>query len=538
MSKKSKWNELSHDDKITALRDTALEQIAADYDFDELDQSDALRLLRQESALWQPSLYGGKAIRIGDPPNKEVVLGAWRDLDRSEAILELIDNSIDAWSRRRALYPNKTAADLNIYIDVDSDSGRLTYEDNAGGVPIAKLINLVVPGYSETDAVASSIGSYKTGGKKAIFRLATAVNITTAYWNPAGSGDQAVSVHLDHRWLSDVTEYKFPYFPLRDMSSIEKGQTRYVMQLRPEPVGNPWFSNPMEREKISRDIQRIYSLLMTRQRNINIYFPTRGKTITPNLNEFYDFSGTHDSKTDIRPQRARFNMKLDYEGTPRPLTIEVVIGCRTTSAIRDGKGPGFDLYGNNRLFVSRDDRLFADLLPKGSVALYIRGLVNIIGPNVFVPWDTHKRHLNYDREVIGILRHHPAIKNLFENWSSAFSQIRSSEVTKTVGTPLSTLVDLKTGDFAVPHTFDFELDISKKRGQKLPENVFKPKVGVTKAKKDSGLQLNINLTTGEGRQLAAHFEVEGALDSRQTKVALSERAKEHLLNLVGKRKAK
>src|SRR5438034_11822813 len=112
----------------------------------------------------------------GKAPNKEVVLGAWRDLDRSEALLELIDNSIDAWKRRREKYPDKSAPELNIYIDIDSDTGQLTYEDNAGGVPVGKLENLVVPGYSETDALAHSIGSYKTGGKKAIFRLAMAVN--------------------------------------------------------------------------------------------------------------------------------------------------------------------------------------------------------------------------------------------------------------------------------------------------------------------------------------------------------------------------
>jgi type IV secretory pathway TrbF-like protein len=159
-----------------------------------------------------------------------------RDLDRSEALLELIDNSIDAWNRRRAEYPAKSAPELNIYIDVDSDSGQLTYEDNAGGVAVEKLVNLVVPGHSETDAFAHSIGSYKTGGKKAIFRLAAAVNISTRFWNPAETGDTAVAVHLDERWLTDVDEYTFPYFDLKDDGGLQRGQTRYLMQLRPDPM--------------------------------------------------------------------------------------------------------------------------------------------------------------------------------------------------------------------------------------------------------------------------------------------------------------
>jgi hypothetical protein len=128
MPKTPKWNELTHDDKLRALRDTALDQISKDYDFEELGPDEVMRSLRQEQILWQPTLYEGKGTQIDAPPNKEVILGAWRDLDRSEAILELIDNSIDAWTRRKRRYPDKSAPELNIYIDIDSDVGQLTYD--------------------------------------------------------------------------------------------------------------------------------------------------------------------------------------------------------------------------------------------------------------------------------------------------------------------------------------------------------------------------------------------------------------------------
>jgi hypothetical protein len=51
-----------------------------------------------------------------------------------------------------------------------------------------------VPGYSETTDLTPTIGSYHTGGKKAIFRLATEANITTRYWNPSGTSDEAWSI--------------------------------------------------------------------------------------------------------------------------------------------------------------------------------------------------------------------------------------------------------------------------------------------------------------------------------------------------------
>ncbi|HYV05094.1 MAG TPA: ATP-binding protein, partial [Blastocatellia bacterium] len=338
MDNRPDWNALNHADKLTALRSASVDQIVADYQSSDAD-TDAFRTrIARELALWQPHQADGIAKVSGEPPNKEVVLGAWRDLDRSEALLELIDNSIDAWNRRRQRYPDKSAPELNIYVDVDSDSGQLTYEDNAGGVPTDKLVNLVVPGHSETEALAPSIGSYKTGGKKAIFRLATAVNITTKFWNPAETGDTAVAVHLDDHWLTDVNEYRFPYFELTN-GDIQRGQTRYVMQLRPEPIGATWYSNPSEFDKIAGYIRNTYGLLIARNGAINIYFPKRGKKISPSLEDVYDFSGTHGGKVDIRPQQVEFQTDLDYAGQKHKVTIEVVIGCRRTTATRNGFGP-------------------------------------------------------------------------------------------------------------------------------------------------------------------------------------------------------
>lgn len=361
MNTKPDWNGLKHADKLKLLRETAIDQIVADYKSGDVDDSMFRARLAREIVLWKPNEAEAVGKQAGAPPNKEVVLGAWRDLDRSEALLELIDNSIDAWNRRRTQYPDKSAAELNIYIDIDSDTGQLTYEDNAGGVPVEKLVNLVVPGHSDTDALAFSIGSYKTGGKKAIFRLATAVNITTRFWNPAETGDNAVAVHLDEDWLTDVDEYQFPYFDLKEYGGLQRGQTRYLMQLRPEPIGACWYSTPRELEKISRDIQNTYGLLMARNGDINIYFPKRGKKINTALNARYDFSGASDANVDIRPQRVEFETELEYQGRRQRLTIEVVIGCRVTTATRDDVGPGFDLYGNNRLFKYRDER--KDIVP-------------------------------------------------------------------------------------------------------------------------------------------------------------------------------
>jgi len=539
MNGKIDWHTLDHTDKLRVLRDYSIDQILVDYKYRDEDATSFRARLVRENTLWLPKQYSSaKPKMAGEPPNKEVVIGAWRDLDRSEALLELIDNSIDAWKRRREKYPDKSSPELNVYIDIDADTGQLTYEDNAGGVPTSKLINLVIPGHSETETLSAGIGSYKTGGKKAIFRLATAVKITTHFWNPAETGDSNIAVHLDEDWLLDVNKYEFPYYEVKTGGELQRGQTQYLMQLRPEPIGGHWFSNPSELEKISREIRVTYGLLLARNPDVHIYFPKRGKRIVPALNAFYDFAGANDDKIDVRPQQVTFEAALEHEGQKHSLAIEIVIGCRVTTGPGE-TGPGFDLYGNNRLFKERDIRLFAELLPKGNASNLVLGWVNILGPNVFVPWDTHKRHLNYDRDVIELIRTHPTVKEMFGNWSDAYNQISRSakgEVKKTISTPY-TLADPKSQKLTFPHSAVVQIDATRKRGQKLPPGIYKPRIiSADQKAKETAVQLGVSLTTDEARQLAAWFEISGSLDSPKVKKSLSEKAKEHLLSLLRPRR--
>jgi hypothetical protein len=188
MATKISWLGLGHQQRILILRELTPGKILSQYEIPGASFDEFRSTLVKQIRLWAPNNLG-TFVMEGGPPTKDVVLGAWRALDRSEALLELIDNSIDAWKQRRRLYPAKTAENLIISIRIDADTQQLTYEDNAGGVPKEKLSNLVVPGYSDMTDLTATIGSYRTGGKKAIFRLATAASITTRYLNPAETTD-------------------------------------------------------------------------------------------------------------------------------------------------------------------------------------------------------------------------------------------------------------------------------------------------------------------------------------------------------------
>src|SRR5438105_12778990 len=122
------------------------------------------------------------------------------------------------------------------------------------------------------------------------------------------------------------------------------------------------------------------------------------------LLDLYEFSAASDGESmDIRPQQVLFDVETD-EGTPA--TIEVFLGCRRTSGA--SKYMGIDLYGNDRLFVQNDQHIVERLLAKASGPRrdLVRGFINIKGGNAAIPWDTHKRHLNLDASMLGLLRQH------------------------------------------------------------------------------------------------------------------------------------
>jgi len=524
---KQDWNKLSHEDRLKVLRDLSNDKVLLDYRLDEKSDDEFSELLSRQRKLWAAGSTMKAPVQKGRPPSKEVVLGAWRDLERSEALLELIDNSIDAWRQRYKRHPKETAKQLKINIDIDQDAGQLTYEDNAGGVSEDFLEHLVVPGYSQTDALADTIGSYKTGGKKAVFRLAEAVRITTRYWNPAETSDETLSIHLDESWLTSPDEYKFPVYQLaKGSSGIEKGQTQYVMQLRHEPVGQPWYKDPDQLKKLRGDIERTYSLLKLREPGVRIFFPNRGEELGGCLDEYYDLTSGKGPGTDIRPQRVDFEMELDYRGEKHRIVAELVIGCRITSGKESGSH-GIDLYGNDRLFIQNDTELLREFFPTSSAGYLLRGYINIKGPNIFVPWDTHKRHLNLDRDIIEILRTHPIIRGVFDGWCKAYKAISGKEVKKLIQDRHHLAPPGRDNDVNVPHHASVKLEAYNNR-QKLKKPIFVPSVGATKKPKTT-FAIHFALSENETRTVASLYGITGSFEEKRTMTALSTAIKEDVL---------
>lgn len=526
MSTQTDWNVLSHEQKIDLLKANNDNDLVNQYLPPQMEREEFRKQLAREKDFWRPDRIQ-EFFPEGRPPTKATTIGAWRDLTRAEALLELMDNSIDAWMRRSAKVAVKyRAKTLQIYIRVDPETNVLEYRDNAGGVPKDSLINLVIPGYSTTLYEEATIGSYRTGGKKALFRLGEEVSIRTNYWNPSGTNDEAYEIHLDKVWLQDESEYTFPCFLLKT-SPDDRGQTVYRFKMRHEP-GEPWYMNREILDSMTKEIRRTYTLLLLRHPDIEIYFLNDPDALTP-LEDLYEFSGTNESGTDLRPQRVVFMTQLEWLGTERPVEIEIVLGCRTSTG---GDGWGIDLYGNDRLFAAYVKEDFVNWYHLGTqqVAKLLRGFINIKGPNVFVPWDTHKRHFNPEREIVTqILQKDPRIKEFFRNWSQAYkdlSKLGLGGLSKAIRKKHSPWKDPRKNDLFLPISGQLSIRDKKKRQEKaLSPDFHKPIVAIPTALKMKTFKVSFPVNEAEFRALCAKHDVEGAIDEQSARDELGDKIK-------------
>ena len=154
MPQKIPWPGLRHDQHIQILAEKTIDRIINEYELPCDDAESPRAYVTNRLSLWNPGNLAAGSRTSNALPSKDPLIAAARDLDRSEALLELIDNSVDAWMLRRRKYPAKTAKQLIIRIMIDEDKHQLTYEDNSGGLTERKLPHLVIPGLSDTRRTA------------------------------------------------------------------------------------------------------------------------------------------------------------------------------------------------------------------------------------------------------------------------------------------------------------------------------------------------------------------------------------------------
>jgi len=147
--------------------------------------------------------------RVDASPTKNFFISMLtKDIDLIDAILDLVDNSIDGARRLRR---DSDYSGITIRIQVDRDHFRIA--DNAGGIPV-KLAEKYVFRFGrpeEMEPTPHSVGQFGVGMKRALFKMGKAfkVDSTTA------DSHFAVNVDVDE-WKNRPDDWNFEFAQLSE----------------------------------------------------------------------------------------------------------------------------------------------------------------------------------------------------------------------------------------------------------------------------------------------------------------------------------
>jgi hypothetical protein len=151
-----------------------------------------------------------------------------RDIRLEDAILDLLDNSVDGILRSKADKPSSTKklpyAGYWAEIEVKKDS--FTISDNCGGIPWSLHDYAFRMGRlpDKPPDAPGSVGVYGIGMKRAIFKMGRRCLISTQ------NGNNAYDVDINPQWTDDENDWKIPVTPAKKLEP-EDGTTIYVGEL-------------------------------------------------------------------------------------------------------------------------------------------------------------------------------------------------------------------------------------------------------------------------------------------------------------------
>lgn len=217
-----------------------------------------------------------------------------RDLTLEDAILDLVDNSIDGAIQIQAFDvsasllhnpPNPQSQRVNIDIAITSQS--ICISDSAGGIDPNLIADDVFRLGRPPAQGTSTLGVYGIGLKRAVFKMGRRISVSS--WHPEG----AFEVQYTPTWLDDDTNWTLPVKPLPKRQQY--GTTILVEDLYPEISMR--VSNPELLKKLQASLSQTYSLFLQRLVSVHLNgveirahdIPLgQSDEITPGVVEFQD----------------------------------------------------------------------------------------------------------------------------------------------------------------------------------------------------------------------------------------------------------
>lgn len=213
-------------------------------------------------------------------PTKEFFVGMLtRDIELSDAILDLLDNCLDGVVRQKKGIDKTTTPDYYSgffsHISISEDS--FTIEDNCGGIPkdvAEKYAFRMGRSSTKVDEDLPTVGIYGIGMKRAIFKIGKSAVVFTR------NDDVLYKVTIPEDWANDENEWDFPMENLEDDRLLIGGGTKIDISKINAGIAETWGTKDKLDNFVNaliKSIQQSYSFIIQKGFEITI----NGQRITP-----------------------------------------------------------------------------------------------------------------------------------------------------------------------------------------------------------------------------------------------------------------
>ncbi|MBR1597390.1 MAG: ATP-binding protein [Lachnospiraceae bacterium] len=345
-------------------------------------------------------------------PTKEFFVNMLvRDIMLKQAIIELIDNSIDG---ARSIRNNNEYSGLNINVSFNKLSFKI--EDNCGGIPLDIAANYAFrfgrpKGFDKKDV--ESTGIFGIGMKRALFKIGKKFSIHSI----TNSTEFQLDVDVDEWLKQDDNDWDFRFTNFENNmynNDNEVGTSIIITQLNNEIAGE--LDNSEFEKEVIEHIQRRVGLDISYGINIVV----NGKKLVGNNISLIN-------NDQIKP------IKEEY--TDKDIKVTIICGI----ASREGKNyppeqAGWYIYCNGRLVVAADKSsltTWKDMENKSSGVIFHNNYAGFRGIVYFnsnypaeLPWNTTKTGL--DETSLVYLRAREKMKEYFIIVKNIIDEIRNN----------------------------------------------------------------------------------------------------------------
>jgi hypothetical protein len=228
----------------------------------------------------------GVLIAEASPAKNFFVNMLTRDIELSDAILDLIDNCVDGIMRdrkRNGNEPMEKESPYNGYFaDIQMRGDYFSISDNCGGIPLETAKRYAFKmgrdeKYTDDDKDLPTVGMYGIGMKRAMFKIGKNSVVTSH------TSNESFEVVINPEWIEQKDDWRIP-IRLIDNDPTQNRGTKIEVTLLNSEI-SAWFSNDDFVNDFYKTVSRNFSFIISKGFKISI----NGKPVEPApLNFLFD----------------------------------------------------------------------------------------------------------------------------------------------------------------------------------------------------------------------------------------------------------